>query len=92
LLSLQFRSADYGAALKKILTKGEDGMTSENYKNFAVASLNSTEGVKDLTDKIGLLIIANAWLELAEQTTQLLGHEAEEAHRMIERPLTRATV
>ena len=63
-------------------------MTSENYKNFAVASLNSTEGVKDLTDKIGLLIIAKAWLELAEQTTQLLGHEAEEAHRMIERPLT----
>jgi hypothetical protein len=67
-------------------------MTSENYKNFAVASLNSTEGVKDLTDKVGLLIIAKAWLELAEQTTQPLGHEAEEAHRMIERPLTRATV
>jgi hypothetical protein len=66
-------------------------MTSENYKNFAVASLNSTERAKDLTDKVGLLIIAEAWLELAEQTTQLLGHEAE-AHRMIERPLTRATV
>jgi hypothetical protein len=89
---VQSRSADYSAALKKILTKGEDGMTSENYKNFAVASLNSTEGVKDLTDKVGLLIIAKAWLELAEQTTQPLGHEAEEAHRMIERPLTRATV
>jgi len=29
---------------------------------------------------------------LAEQTTQLVGHEAEEAHRMIERPLTRAAV
>jgi hypothetical protein len=67
-------------------------MTSENYKNFAVASLNSTEGAKELTDKVGLLIIAEAWLELAEQTTQLLGHEAEEAHRMIERPLTGATV
>jgi hypothetical protein len=67
-------------------------MTSENYKNFAVVSLDSTEGAKDLTDKVGLLIIAEAWLELAEQTTQLLGHEAEEAHRMIERPLTRATV
>ncbi len=66
-------------------------MTSENYKNFAVASLNSTEGAKDLTDKVALLIIAEAWLELAEQTTQLLGHEAEEAHRIIERPLTRAT-
>jgi len=50
-------------------------MTSENYKNFAVASLNSTED----SDKVGLLIIAEAWLELTEQTTQLLGHEAEEA-------------
>jgi len=30
-----------------------------------------------LTDKVGLLIIAEAWLELAEQTTQLVGHEAE---------------
>jgi hypothetical protein len=67
-------------------------MTSENYKNFAVASLNSTEGAKDLTDKVGLLIIAEAWLALAEQTTQLVGDEAEEALRMIERPLTRATV
>ena len=66
-------------------------MTSENYKNFAAASLNSTEGAKDLTDKVGLLIIAEAWLELAEQTTQLVGHEAEEAHRMIERPLAMAT-
>ena len=62
-------------------------MTSETYKNFAVASLNSTEGVKDLTHKVGLLIIAEAWLELAEQTTQLVGHEAEEAHIMIEQPL-----
>jgi hypothetical protein len=66
-------------------------MSSENYRNFAVASLNSTEGAKDLTDKVGLLIMAEAWLELAEQTTQLVGHEAEEAHRMIEWPLSRAT-
>ena len=62
-------------------------MASEIYKNFATASLNSTEGVKVLTDKVGLLIIAEAWLELAEQTTQIVGHEAEEAHRMIELPL-----
>ncbi len=66
-------------------------MTSQTYKNFAVATLNSTERAKDLTDKVGLLIIAEAWLELTEQTTQLLGHEAEEAHRIIERPLTRVT-
>jgi hypothetical protein len=67
-------------------------MTSENYRRFAVTSLNSTEGVKDLADKVGLLIMAQAWLELAEQTTQPVGDETEEAHRMIERPLTRATV
>ncbi len=67
-------------------------MASENYRNFAVASLDATEGAADLPDKVGLLIIAEAWLELAEQTTQLVGHEAEEAHRMIELPLTRATV
>jgi hypothetical protein len=67
-------------------------MASENYRNFAVASLDSTEAAKDLPDKVGLLIIAEAWLELAEQTTQLVGHEAEEAHRMIELPLARATV
>src|SRR6516162_3831264 len=66
-------------------------MTSENYRKFAVASLNSTEGAKHLTDKVGLLIMAEAWLEFAEQTTQPLGHEVEEAHRMIERPLRRAT-
>jgi hypothetical protein len=39
-------------------------MTSENYRDFAVASLNSTEGAKDLTDKVGLLIMAEAWLGL----------------------------
>jgi hypothetical protein len=33
-------------------------MTSENYRNFAVASLNPTEGAKILTDKLGLLITA----------------------------------
>jgi hypothetical protein len=43
-------------------------MASENYRNFALASLDSTEGVADLPDKVGLLIIAEAWLELAEQT------------------------
>jgi hypothetical protein len=67
-------------------------MTSENYRKFAVASLNSTEGAKHLTDKVGLLIMAEAWLELAEQTTQPVGPEAEEAHRMFERPLRRSTV
>jgi hypothetical protein len=67
-------------------------MTSEGYRKFAVASLKSTEGAKDLRDKLGLLIIAEAWLELAKQTTQLVRHEAEEAHSMIGRSLTTTTV
>ncbi len=69
----------------------ENGMASENYKNFAAASIKSTEGAKDLTEKVGLLIIAEAWLELAEQTTQLMSNEAEEAYRMIELPLAMTT-
>jgi hypothetical protein len=72
--------------------KERDVMSSKNYTNFAVASLDSTEGAKDLTDKVGLLIMAEAWLELAEQTTQRVGQETNEAHGMIERPLTRVAV
>jgi hypothetical protein len=46
-------------------------MTSEShYKRFAVSSLNSTEGAADLSDKVGLLIMAEAWLDLAEQTVR----------------------
>jgi len=40
-------------------------MTSESqYRRFAVASLKSTEGVTDLSNKVGLLIRAEAWLDL----------------------------
>jgi hypothetical protein len=68
-------------------------MTSKNeYSRFAVASLNSTESVTHLPDKVGLLILAEAWLDLAELTTQTVDHEADEAHSMIEQPLKRASV
>ena len=68
-------------------------MTSESqYKRFAVSSLNSTEGATDLSDKVGLLIMGEAWLDLAEQTAQMVDQEADEAHSMIEQPLKRATV
>ena len=66
-------------------------MTSEIYKRFAVSSLNSTEGAAGLSDKVGQLIIAEAWLDLAEQTTQIVDHEVDEAHYMIEQPLKRAS-
>jgi hypothetical protein len=40
----------------------------------------------DLSSKVGLLILAAAWLDLTEQTTQTLDHEADEARRFIEQP------
>ncbi len=68
-------------------------MTSESqYRRFAIASLNSTEGVTDLSDKVGLLIIAEAWLDLAEQTTQRVDNDGGEPHRIMEQPLKRASV
>jgi len=67
-------------------------MTSENYKRFATSSLNSTEGVASVSDKVRLLIVAEAWLDLVEQTTQMVDHEFDEAHDMIEQPLRRVTV
>jgi hypothetical protein len=68
-------------------------MTSKNeYSRFAVASLNSAESAADLSDKVGLLILAGAWLDLAEQTTQTVDHEADEAHSLMEQPLRRASV
>jgi hypothetical protein len=66
-------------------------MTSQ-YKRFAVASLYSTEAAKDLSDKVGVLIMAEAWMDLAEQTTQMVDHQANEAHSIIEQPLKRANV
>ncbi len=62
------------------------------YRRFAVSSVNSTEGVTDPSDKVGLLIMAEAWLDLAEQTTQVVDHEAYEAYSMIEQPLKQASV
>lgn len=68
-------------------------MTSENeYSRFAVASLNATGTATDLSSKANLLILADAWLDLAEQTTQMVDHEADEAHSLMEQPLKRASV
>ncbi len=67
-------------------------MTSESYKRFAASSLNSMEGITSVSDKMRLLIMAEAWLDLVEQTTQMVDHEFNEAHDMIEQPLRRATV
>jgi hypothetical protein len=61
------------------------------YKQFAVASLNQTEKATDLANKVGRLIIAEAWLDLAEGTTQLVDHEADGAHSIMEQSLKTAS-
>ena len=66
-------------------------MTSSEHRRFAVSSLSSTENVTDLSDKVSLLILG-AWLDLAEQTTQTVDHEVDEAHSLMEQPLRRASV
>jgi len=59
-------------------------MTSENeYSRFAVASLNATGTATDLASEANLLILADAWLDLAEQTTQMVDHEADQAHSLM---------
>jgi hypothetical protein len=68
-------------------------MTSKSeYSRFAVSSLNSTGTATDLSGKVGVLILAAAWLDLAEQTTQTAYHEADEAHSIMQQPLLRASV
>jgi hypothetical protein len=63
-------------------------MGSKNeYKRFAVKSLDQIERTAGVVDKLGRLIMAEAWLDLAEQTNQPLDHEADEAHWIIEQPL-----
>jgi hypothetical protein len=68
-------------------------MTSKSeYSRFAVSSLNSTGTATDLSSKIGVLILADAWLDLAEQTAQTVYHEADEARSIMKQPLRRASV
>jgi hypothetical protein len=67
-------------------------MTSEGHSRFAVSSLIATETATDLSGKVAVLILADAWLDLAEQTTQTVDHEAHEAHSMMQQPLRRASV
>jgi hypothetical protein len=56
-------------------------MSFENkYKRFAAASLDLTEKAKDLPDKVGVLIMAEAWLDLVEQTTQLVSTPTKPTH------------
>ncbi len=67
-------------------------MSSENeYRRFAAASLDQSKRATDLAAKLGLLIRAEAWFDLAEQTTPLMARETGEAHRIVEQPLIGAT-
>jgi len=67
-------------------------MSSEKqYKRFAAASLDLSERGTDLANKTRVLIVAEAWLDLAERTTPLVERESGEAHRIIECPLSNVT-
>jgi hypothetical protein len=47
-----------------------------------------SERGQNLADESRVLIVAEAWLDLVEQTTQLVKRETGEAHRIIEQPLS----
>jgi hypothetical protein len=64
----------------------DDPYLAERLREMALDLIAKADELEALTNNVGLLIMAEAWLELAEQTTQLVSHETEEAHRMIERP------
>ena len=66
-------------------------MQNEEYKRFAAVSLDLSKKAPNLVSKADPLLMAEAWLNLVERTAQLVGHEADEAHRMIDRPLSRAS-
>jgi hypothetical protein len=67
-------------------------MSSENqYRRFAVASIDLSERGKTLVDKSRPLIVAEAWLDLAEQTTELVQRETDAADKVIEPPLSSVT-
>jgi hypothetical protein len=67
-------------------------MRSENeYRRFAAASLDLSKKAPDLASKAHFLFMAEAWLDLAERTTQVVDHGAEEAHGMIDQPLSKTS-
>ena len=51
-------------------------MSKNEYRRFAADSLESTDNAADLATKTHVLIMADAWLDLAERTTQLVDHES----------------
>jgi hypothetical protein len=67
-------------------------MTTQNaYRRFAATTLDVSKRAPDLATKTSVLVMADAWLDLAERTTQLVDHESDEAHMMMEQPLARAS-
>jgi hypothetical protein len=71
---------------------GKSMSCQTEYRRFAVSSLDLSERGETLADKSRVLIVAEAWLDLAEQTTQLVERETGEAHRIAEQPLNGVTL
>lgn len=67
-------------------------MSSEKqYRRYAAASLDVSARGQNLADETRVLIVAEAWLDLAEQTTPIVERESGEAHRVIEHHLSKMT-
>ena len=62
------------------------------FRRFARATLVLSERGRNLADNSRVLIVAEAWLDLAEETTQLVERETSEAHRIIKQPLISMTL
>ena len=58
------------------------------YKRFAITSLDQAA---DSADKFGRLIVAEAWIDLAEQTNQLVDTKPRKPTRLVEQPLKAAS-
>jgi hypothetical protein len=67
-------------------------MSSEKqYGHYAAASLDLSAKGTNLAEKTRVLIVAEAWFDLAEQTTPIVERESGEAHRVIEHYLSKMT-
>ena len=64
---------------------------AQEYRRFSVGFVDLATQQMELSGKTGRLIIAEAWLDLTEQTTQS-GCKASEVREAVERPLIAAHV
>lgn len=64
---------------------------AQEYRRFAVGFIDLAKQQEDMAEKTRHLIVAEAWLDLTERTTQSRDKTGE-ARELIERPLIAARV